>query len=224
MIKLNCRADGLRGTNGGLFMILEKLTVGFFGTNCYLVGCARTREALVLDPGAEGSRIAEKIEELDLRIKAVVNTHGHIDHILANSRIKSLSRAPLMLHREDLNLYSKPGFLLSFLTRKLPAPEEHLEEGDSITAGELQFKVIHTPGHTPGGVCLYREGHLFTGDTLFAGGVGRTDMRGGSMKQLLQSIKDKLLPLPESTTIYPGHGPSSTLGEEIRNNPFLSGV
>ncbi len=200
---------------------VETLTVGIFGSNSYLVSCPETREAVVLDPGAEGGKIAERIRDLGLKVTAIVNTHGHIDHVLANLHIKNATGASLIMHPEEVPLYRKPGFILSFFTRKLPSPDREIKEGDKVNFGKCRAEVLHTPGHTPGGITLYICGCLFTGDTLFAGSVGRTDMWGGSMNRLLESINKKIVPLPEDTVVYPGHGPPTTVGEEKKQNPFI---
>lgn len=204
-------------------MILKILPVGMFVTNCYLLGCPRTGDGLVIDPGAEGERILKLIREMNLKIKAVVNTHGHIDHILANARIKAETGAPpLMLSRADYNLYQKPGFPVSLLVRKLPSPDGLIDEGDTINFGDYRLQVLSTPGHTPGSICLYGQQVIFTGDTLFAGSVGRTEP--GSKETLLDSIKHKILPLDNDTAVYPGHGPSTSIIEEKKHNPFVKEV
>lgn len=202
-------------------MILKTLEVSMFATNCYLVGCPKTGEGIVIDPGAEGRRILAEIKNQGLTIKCIVNTHGHVDHIGANARLKEALKAPILLSEKDLALYRNPGFGLSAVVGKQPAPDRLIREGDRISFGLLECRVLETPGHTRGGVCLSLEGVVFTGDTLFAGSIGRTDLAGGSFTQIIKSIREKLLVLPPQTEIYPGHGPASTIGEEAGGNPFL---
>ncbi|HOL17215.1 MAG TPA: MBL fold metallo-hydrolase [Bacillota bacterium] len=202
-------------------MFLKTLVVSMFGTNCYLVGCSQTKEGVVIDPGAEGKRIIKEIKEAGIKIKFIINTHGHVDHIGANSRLKEALGAPVLLHRRDLEIYQNPGFGLGLVVGKQPQPDRFIKEGDRINFGRLSLQVIETPGHTPGGVSLYMPGAVFSGDTLFAGSIGRTDLAGGSFHEIIQSIKKRLLVLPPDTVVYPGHGPASTIGDEARSNPFV---
>ncbi len=205
-------------------MLVECITVGWFAANCYVVGCPETREAMVIDPGDEAERILEVVDRLGVTVKYIVNTHGHVDHIGADLELKDRTGAPLCIHRLDAALLADPGRNLSSWTNPLPpvAPGWLLEEGDVVEVGNLRFGVLHTPGHTPGGICLSGEGVVFSGDTLFAGSVGRSDFPGGSHAALIRSIKEKLLVLPGETVVYPGHGPTTTIGEERRSNPFLA--
>lgn len=207
-------------------MIIKVLSVGALETNCYLVWCPNTKEAIVIDPGDEGERILEVIREMEIKIKYIVNTHGHHDHIGANKELKEATGAPIVIHSQDAKMLTDPVHNLSkFLgsTTKEPAADQLVEDGDVISFGQINLKVLHTPGHTPGGMCLYsqEEKVCFTGDTIFNGSVGRTDLPGGSYATLIKSIYDKLLTLPSDVTIYPGHGPKSTISEEKAINPFL---
>lgn len=202
-------------------MIFKSLVVGMFATNCYLIGCPETREAAVIDPGFEGKKIVNEIRELGLQIKYIINTHGHVDHISANSQIKEVTGGLICLHEKDLQLYRNPSFGLSAGAGKQPDPDWLVVEGDKITFGSIQLQVLETPGHTEGGISLLGPGLVFTGDTLFAGSVGRTDLPGGSLEQQIQSIHTKLMVLPVKTVVYPGHGPDSTIGREKQANPFL---
>jgi len=204
-------------------MILEKLVVGPLEVNCYIFG-DENGEVVVIDPGAEGERIIAFIEERGYRPRCIINTHCHIDHIRANADVKGKYNIPILVHKEDAPILTSPqdAELEEMIGGKPSPPADRLlSEGDEIKVGSFTLKVIHTPGHTPGGISLLFDDGVFTGDTLFAGGVGRTDLPGGSWDTLVSSIREKLLVLPDSLPIYPGHGPSSTIGEEKRYNPFL---
>ncbi|MCD6451483.1 MAG: MBL fold metallo-hydrolase [Acidobacteria bacterium] len=204
-------------------MILEKLVVGPLEVNCYIFG-DENGEVVVIDPGAEGERIIAFIEERGYRPRYIINTHCHIDHIRANADVKGKYNIPILVHKEDAPILTSPqdAELEEMIGGKPSPPADRLlSEGDEIKVGSFTLRVIHTPGHTPGGISLLFDDGVFTGDTLFAGGVGRTDLPGGSWDTLVSSIREKLLVLPDSLPIYPGHGPSSTIGEEKRYNPFL---
>jgi glyoxylase-like metal-dependent hydrolase (beta-lactamase superfamily II) len=206
---------------------MKRLVVGPLEENCYLVWDDADRSAVVVDPGDEGEHIAGVIEKLGLDVRYIINTHGHLDHIGANGLLKTRLGAPLAIHPEDAPLLEVAAFQGSRLgmeaTDGQPAPDVTIDQGDELRAGGLRLKVIHTPGHTGGCVCLYleEEGVLFTGDTLFAGSVGRTDLPGGSFETLKRSISGKLVPLPDGVKVFPGHGPASTIGEEKLSNPFM---
>lgn len=193
--------------------ILETIVVGSMQVNCYILGCPRTSEAIVIDPGDEPERIKKRLNARGLKLKFIVNTHGHADHIGANVALG----APVYIHRLDAEFLTKPQLNLSAmfgLPITLPMPAKLLEEGQKLEAGQISLKVIHTPGHTPGGICLDAGEFIFTGDTLFAQGIGRSDFPYASEEDLLSSIRERLLILPDKTVIYPGHGPCSTIGEE----------
>jgi glyoxylase-like metal-dependent hydrolase (beta-lactamase superfamily II) len=204
-------------------VIIEKLEVGPFGANCYIVADEAAGQGMVIDPGDEADRILKRVEQLGIDIKYIVLTHGHIDHVGALGSIKKAINAAVAIHAEDMPVLNDRALstMLGIAWRPLPQIDRLLAEGDTITVGGLSFSVIHTPGHTPGGICLLGEGVLFTGDTLFNMSVGRSDFPGGSHQQLISSIKDKLLALDDDTEVYPGHGPASTIGAERRGNPFL---
>lgn len=207
--------------------ILDVLVLGLFQTNCYLVGCAETRQTMVLDPGGEVAPILERARALDLTIAAVVQTHGHYDHIVGTAGLVAETGAPLMVHELDAPLLYAPEYdysMLLGLRRERVQPTRLLRDGDTVEVGTLSFTVLHTPGHTPGSVCLLGHGALFSGDTLFHLGIGRTDLPGGDMNALMRSWQRVLLPLDDDLTVYPGHGPHTTLGYEKRNNPFLGGA
>ena len=202
-------------------MKIITLEVSMFATNCYLVSCLETREGVVIDPGAEGKRLLGEIEKRGVEIKYIINTHGHVDHVGANARLKEDLQVPILMNEKDLAVYRNPGFGLGVVAGKQPAPDRFIREGDRISFGRLELKVIETPGHTRGGVCLCTGELVFTGDTLFAGSIGRTDLAGGSFEEIIKSIREKLMVLPPQTVIYPGHGPASTIAEEARSNPFI---
>jgi glyoxylase-like metal-dependent hydrolase (beta-lactamase superfamily II) len=174
---------------------------------CYLVGCEKTRKAVVIDAGADAERIASEAEKEGLTIEYVVNTHGHGDHTAGSTRLKALTGAPIMMHALDAEAF--------------PQADIRLSDGEDLQVGAITFKILHTPGHTPGGICLYAEGQLFTGDTLFVGDSGRTDLPGGHRPTLGASIR-RLMQLPDDTVVWPGHDygptPSSTIGWEKRHN------
>lgn len=205
-------------------MLLERMEVGLFATNCYLVACPETKEAVIIDPGAEGDRILQRVQDLKLKVRYVLNTHAHIDHIGANEQLRKALRVPLLAHEADLPRYHSPQTGLALFMGKVEVapPDRFLREGDNLQVGTLQIRVLETPGHSPGGIILEINGALFVGDTLFAGSIGRTDFQGGSFPQLIQSIKDKILSYPDDTKVYPGHGPPTTVGDERRYNPFLT--
>ena len=210
------------------------IPVGMLQCNCSIIGDPVTREALVVDPGDEVSRILDLLGRHKLAVKAIVSTHAHIDHVGGLSKLHKYTGAPVMMHREDLPLYQAMDIQASFLGVAPPdITEVHhlLTDADTLQWGSLEAKVLHTPGHSPGSVSLYlpqdagkitlAAPQLFAGDTLFAGSIGRTDLWGGSMEQILDSLRGKLLELPDETVVHPGHGPRTTIGEERQSNPFL---
>lgn len=207
-------------------MYFKRFMVGPLQTNCYILACQISKEAAVIDPGGEEvDLIINDLKENNFNLRYIINTHGHIDHIMGNKLLKDSTQASLLIHQLDASsLLEEVNEKFSlFLGRKIssPSPDRTLVDGDEIILGSLKLEVIHTPGHTPGGICLLVRDIVFTGDTLFAGGVGRIDLPGGSYSDLLKSIKEKLLVLDDATIIYPGHGPASTIGQERRGNPFL---
>ncbi len=215
-------------------MIYIRIPVGMLQCNCSIIGDPKTREAIVIDPGDEVERILDMIGRYKLSVKAIVSTHAHIDHVGGLAKLHRYTSAPVMMHSEDLPLYNAMEIQSSFLG--VPTPEltdvDHLlKEGDTLRWGGYQVNVIHTPGHTPGSLCLYQEKEnanaplahpqLYAGDTLFAGSIGRTDLWGGSMRQIMESLTQKVMKLPDDTVVHPGHGDLTTIGEERRLNPFL---
>ena len=205
-------------------MIIERREVGPIMANCYIVGCETTREAVVIDPGDQADVILTTLASHQLTVKYLLNTHGHFDHVGANQRMKDATQAPLMIHREDAPMLGKldrAAAQFGMRAENSPQADAYLDEGATISFGTLSLKVIHTPGHSRGGVCLYTPGYVFVGDTLFAGSIGRTDFPGGDYHLLIDNIKEKLLTLPDDTVVLPGHGPESTIEREKKHNPFL---
>lgn len=203
-------------------------SVGTLGTNCYLIGCEEKREAAIIDPGFDNVKEAEKImkiaEKEKLHIKYIINTHGHLDHISGNGIFKKMTGAPILIHEDDAPMLTSSVRNLSGTYRDeitSPPADQLLHEGDIIIIGNIKLKVIHTPGHSKGGISLVYDGIVFTGDTLFAGSIGRTDFPDSSYKEIINSIRTKLAILPDYLKVYSGHGPTSTIGEEKRSNPFL---
>jgi len=192
--------------------------------NCFILGCESTKEAVVIDPGDDADRILMELAKSELNVKYLINTHGHFDHVGANKRMKEVTGAKLAIHPDDepmLNELSHSASMFGLSADNSPPADILLKDGDEITFGEITLKVIHTPGHSKGGICLYTQGHLFAGDTLFAGSIGRTDLPGGDYDTLISSIKQKLLSFDDKTIVYTGHGPETNIGNEKRNNPFL---
>jgi len=205
-------------------MNYQLVIVGPLETNCYLFFCPETRECAVIDPGAEAELIFPLITHLNLKPVIILNTHGHVDHTGANLEIKERYQVPIALHQADLPLLEESlqlEFGLMLGARPTPRPDRLLADGDEIKIGQTGLQVIHTPGHSPGSVCFYSAGILFSGDTLFCGGVGRTDLPGGSWKDLIHSLRTRVLTCPDETLVLPGHGPRTTIAEEKENNPFL---
>jgi hydroxyacylglutathione hydrolase len=211
------------------------IPVGMLQCNCTILGDPVTREALVIDPGDEVNRILDLLGRHKLTVKAIVSTHAHIDHVGGLSKLHQYTRAPVMMHRADIPLYQGMDVQAAFLGVAPPEVggiDQLLTDGDQLQWGSLAAQVLHTPGHSPGSISLYlpqdsgnveiAKPQLFAGDTLFAGSVGRTDLWGGSMDQLMESLRGKVLQLPDDTVVHPGHGPRTTIGEEKQSNPFLT--
>ncbi|MDD5231786.1 MAG: MBL fold metallo-hydrolase [Syntrophales bacterium] len=208
-------------------LLIRQLQVGRMAIFAYIVGDKNSGEALLIDPAAETDRILAECAKNGLSVKYIVNTHGHVDHISGNADVKQKTGAGIVVHEKDADmLTSTPGMILKMFGAKASPPADlTVKDGDSISAGGISLQVLHTPGHTPGGMCLYTPGYVFTGDTLFVGGVGRTDLPGGSWRVLSDSIRTKLLVLPETTVVLPGHNygysAQSTIGKEKAGNQFL---
>lgn len=217
-------------------MMVRVIPAGILQTNCVILACPATRDALVADPGGDADRILSDLKRENLKVRAILLTHAHIDHIGGAADLAEATGAPVMLHEEDLPLYeSAPEQAAAF---GLPAPSpvrigRYLVDGEEVQWGRIRGMVLHTPGHSPGSVCLYVPGSVGTesgapepprvvaGDTVFAGSVGRSDLWGGSHETLINSIRTRLLNLPDETVVIPGHGPITTIGQERRTNPFL---
>lgn len=223
-------------------MIVKTLIVGLVQTNCYVIADEETGQMAVIDPGGDVERIVSAVQEVGARVQGrpsvayVINTHAHFDHVLENGRLLErlarlqraglLSAAPeLVAHPQAVPLLAMGGGaeLFGLPAASSPAPDRLVEDGDVLALGRCTFQVLHTPGHSPGSISLYSsdEKCVFVGDVLFAQGVGRTDLPGGDWKTLLASIRSRLLVLPDDTTVYPGHGPVTTIGRERQSNPFL---
>jgi hydroxyacylglutathione hydrolase len=227
-------------------LIHEILPVGMLQCNCHIVGDPQTREAIVIDPGDDAAKILEIIQRHHLKVTAIIVTHTHIDHVIGLRRVREATGAPVYVHGDDLDLYRMLDVQAAWLGMKPPEQvqiDQLVREGDVIRWGPYQVQILHTPGHTPGSICLYMPadvpgassddhpakavkhgtGNLFAGDTLFKGSIGRTDLWGGSYEGILRSLKGKLLELPDNTIVFPGHGDSTTIGKERETNPFLVG-
>lgn len=205
-------------------MLIKQITVGPLQSNCFIIGDEETSESIVIDPGDEPDLIMDVINGNGLKVNYIVCTHGHFDHVGAVSDIKGKTGAKVVIHKDEIEIYHAARDMATFWgyeVERLPEPDMLVDDGDRIMVGNMSFTIIHTPGHSPGGICLYGEGIVVTGDTLFAGSVGRTDFYGGDMNKLKESF-NRLMLLPGETRVLPGHGPDSTIDIERRDNPFAS--
>lgn len=208
------------------FMV-RGVVVGLFQENCYIIGSRRTGEAVVVDPGDEPDEIMALAKDMGVKITRIVCTHAHLDHVMAARAIKEATGAPFFLHGDDLWLLRQvPDSARAWGLRAAmpPDPDHMLSDGQDLEIAGVGLKVIHTPGHTPGSICLYTPGMLFSGDTLFRGSVGRTDLPGGDYGRLLRSITHRLLTLPDDTVVLPGHMLETTIRVERETNPFIRGT
>jgi hydroxyacylglutathione hydrolase len=202
-------------------VIILSLTVGMIQANCFVLGCEQTKEAVVIDPGAEAKRIQSGLQKHALQIKYIINTHGHFDHVGANKTLKDMTGAPILIHREDAPMLSHGGGMWGMGSQTSQA-DQFIKDGDRISFGQITLEVIHTPGHSPGGISLYTPKVVFVGDTLFAGSIGRTDFPGGDYDQLISCVRNRLFVLGDDVQVFPGHGPDTTIGYERENNPFFN--
>lgn len=208
-------------------MIVEQLVVGMLQVNCYVLGCETTGQGIVIDPGGNASAILDLIKRLELEIVGIANTHAHFDHVLAVEEVRSATKAPFWLHREDEPVLAEGRELvklwLGFDPGPMPEVDDYLEEGKPVRFGKQSLEVRHAPGHSPGSVLLihHETRRVFTGDVLFAGGVGRFDFPRSSGSVLWRSLQEQVLSLPDDYAVHPGHGPSTTIGRERRSNPYL---
>ena len=204
-------------------MIIKELTVGLIMANCFIVGCEETKESIVIDPGGDVDKILMSLAEENLKIKYIVNTHGHVDHVAGNKAMKEATGADILIHPLDepmLSQVSATAATFGFSAEDSPPADGKLEDGGLISFGNIALKVIHTPGHSLGGVSLFVDGSVFVGDTLFAGSIGRTDFPGGDYDILISSIRNKLFVLGDDVKVFPGHMGMTTIGQEKRFNPF----
>lgn len=210
-------------------MIHEILPVGMLACNCSILGDETCGEAVVIDPGDEIERVQEILARHNLRARYIVATHAHIDHVGGLEKLKRATEAAVLMHEGDLPLYQNLAMQAAWLGVRPPGTvevDQFLKEGDALRWGAMALEVLHTPGHSPGSLSLHLPGEhrrVFSGDTLFQGSIGRTDLWGGSFEQILRSIETKLLRFPDETPVFPGHGPPTTIGEEREYNPFLRG-
>jgi hydroxyacylglutathione hydrolase len=208
-------------------MIVKALVVGPFASNCFIIGSEETKEGMIIDPGAGAKNILNAVRDLDLSIVLIVATHNHIDHVGALRSVKDATGAQYAVHEADSkeampSMFGRMmGLMMGSSLKSPPKADRLLHDGDVIEIGDLKFQVLHTPGHSPGGISLSGNGVVFSGDTLFNLGIGRTDIEGGDYAELMESIISKLMVLPDSTIVYPGHGPETTIGAEKKWNPFL---
>jgi hydroxyacylglutathione hydrolase len=205
-------------------LIIREIVVGPIGANCIILGCEKTLKAVVIDPGDEGDKILEQLTKDKLTLEYIINTHGHFDHVGANKRLKEVTDADILIHKEDAPMLGHLEEMAKSFGMRMensPPADKTIADGDKISFGEISLNVIHTPGHSPGGVSLHTDGLVVAGDTLFQGSIGRTDLPGGDFNTLISSIKNKLYKLDDKTKVYTGHGPSTEIGLEKKFNPFL---
>lgn len=205
-------------------MIIKSLAVGPIMANCFILGCEKTRESVVIDPGDETDKILLSLADSELKLKYIINTHGHFDHVGGNRKLKDATGADILIHSLDAPMLSQlPTAAAAFglSSDESPPPDKSLEDGETVSFGSITLEVIHTPGHTPGGISLYTDGCVFVGDTLFAGSIGRTDFPGGDYETLISSIRNKLFVLGDDVRVFTGHGPETSICNEKRFNPFV---
>ena len=205
-------------------MQIMPMVVGPIQANCFILGCEKTKEAVVIDPGDEANRILSGLQKKGLELKYIINTHGHFDHVGGNKALKDKTGAPILIHRAEapmLDHLAESAAVWGMRIENSPPADRLLEDGDQITFGEITLEVIHTPGHSLGGIALFTPNDLFVGDTLFAGSIGRTDFPGGDYDTLIASVRKRLFVLSDDVRVFPGHGPETTIGTEKKYNPFF---
>jgi len=205
-------------------MKIETFPVSSFGMNCYLVADPESGEAIYIDPGAEADLLIDNIAKMDLDLKFIINTHCHVDHVAEASRVINHFKVPFYIHQGDLPLLDnlkEQGSIFGLNVQEIPKITDFVNDGDSFDFGNLTASILHTPGHSPGGISIKIDNSVFVGDCLFMDSIGRTDLPGGNYDQLISSINEKLLTLDDTTVVYPGHGPATTIGREREKNPFL---
>jgi len=206
-------------------LMIKEIVVGVFQENCWVIGSRRTREGIVIDPGDEPEKILALAREMGVHVKLIINSHAHVDHIMGVRGVQDATGARFLLHPADLEIArgmpKSAARWLGYEPLPPPEPDAPLADGDTVEVDGLQLKVLHVPGHTPGSVAFYTEGLLFSGDTLFRGSIGRTDLPGGSYEQIMQSIIGTLLALPDETVVLPGHMQETQIGFERQANPFV---
>ncbi|OGP55047.1 MAG: MBL fold metallo-hydrolase [Deltaproteobacteria bacterium RBG_13_52_11] len=206
-------------------MIVKLLVVGPIQANCYILGCERTKQAAVIDPGGDVNQILMALAKDELRLVYIINTHGHFDHTGGNRALKAATGAEILIHRADAPYILNQGASAAAWgmgVENSPPPDRYLDEGDTITFGDISLEVLHTPGHSPGGIALVTDKMVFVGDTLFAGSIGRTDFPGGDYDGLIRGVRTKIFTLGDDVVVYPGHGPKTTVAQEKQYNPFFA--
>jgi len=205
-------------------LIIKELVVGPLMANCFIFGCEQTKEAVVIDPGGDADRILLALSDSNLKVKYIINTHGHFDHVSGNEKMKTATDAKILIHPLDapmLGMLSTNAAIFGISVENSPPCDKTIEEGETVSFGKITLDVIHTPGHTPGGISLHTDDIVFVGDTLFAGSIGRTDFPGGDFDTLIASIRNKLFKMEDDVRVFSGHGPETSIGTEKRHNPFV---
>lgn len=199
-------------------MQIKRIPAGVYAANCFILMDEDTKETAVIDPGGDSEDLIKAVNEMDAKVKYILLTHGHTDHTGAAVQLQEEYSVPIYISEKDYRMMENGEYIYGDVIGKV---DKFLNEGDTFKIGSIEIKCIHTPGHTPGGICFMVEDVVFTGDTLFAGSIGRTDLAGGDFDAIISNIKNKLMILPDNITVLPGHGPQSSIGRERVHNPFL---